>query len=143
VGEQPVFNVTNTPLAITDQHHPDPDPRSDPDDGPDPLPTGHNAEPAHVINDGHPNINQTIPDNPNEPRRSTRAPQPLHASLQSTEYRQREVTERVEGQEWATDHSPPKHPMLLAGQLRIRRILLRALSKRRRYTTSPAHTNMP
>jgi hypothetical protein len=38
-----------------------------------------------------------------EPRRSSRIPQPSKASLDSTEYQNRETTGKGEGQDWATD----------------------------------------
>ena len=42
-----------------------------------------------------------------EPRRSTRAPQPSQAGLQSMEYQTREVTGKGEGQDWATNRRRP------------------------------------
>ena len=42
-----------------------------------------------------------------EPRRSTWAPQPSQAGLQSMEYQTREVTGKGEGQDWATNRRRP------------------------------------
>jgi hypothetical protein len=54
------------------------------------------------------NHQRDIPVTPAEPRRSVRVPHPSHAGLQSTEYRQREITEKGEGRDWATDKSRPQ-----------------------------------
>jgi hypothetical protein len=101
VGEQPILDVT---IPLTNAN---PDPR------PDPCPLHiDNAEPPQTINDGQPDVNQInqqgISGNPEEPRRSTRAPHTSQAGLQSTEYQQREITGKMEGQEWATNRSRPQ-----------------------------------
>ena len=87
----------------------------------DNVPTAPKTDPAPAINDPTPAINDHAPainglDNiidqpppviPVEQRRSSRAPQPSNTGLQSLEYRQREVTGKIDGQEWATDQRRP------------------------------------
>ena len=44
---------------------------------------------------------------PIETRRSARVPQPSQAGIQSNEYKQREILERGQGKQWATDQRHP------------------------------------
>ena len=103
VGEQiPLFDTlfdtnfvhtTSSPTTLTDRHD-----RHDP--APDPIST--NTPDISVP----PPRSHTIPIASEEPRRSARAPIPSTAGLQSTEYRQREILGKDEGQDWATDTRP-------------------------------------
>ena len=95
VGEQiPLFDtnfVDTAPITLADRRDPEPEPvtTNTPDISVQPR-------------------SQSIPVTsiPEEPRRSTRAPNPSNAGLQSTEYRQREVLSKNEGQDWAIDKRP-------------------------------------
>ena len=74
------------------------------DPGPDPAITSD----SDTINDHQvQNNDQRAPVIP-EQCRSSRAPQPSNAGLQSLEYRQCEVTGKIDGQEWATDQRRPR-----------------------------------
>ena len=68
--------------------------------------------PDPAITSDHHGVDQhrpmTIPDITVEPCRSIRALQPSQASLQSIEYKQREVAGKDEGQDWATNRKQPK-----------------------------------
>jgi hypothetical protein len=114
VGEKqiPLFDTDIVPIPPADV-------------GPTPAITG--STPAitdsHHVPD-HTGVNQINPtvDHPNqidrhvtpEPRRSSRAPLPSQAGLQSTEYKQREIMGRDEGQEWATDRQHPRASSVVA-----------------------------
>jgi hypothetical protein len=101
VGEQiPLFDTSTvndgTPLA-----------NNDPDSEPNIAINDDSG--ARVVDRTDQPINTPTSIASEEPRRSTRMPQPSQARIQSTEYQQREVTERRGGQEWASsaiDWSP-------------------------------------
>jgi len=63
------------------------------------------------INDGTPRVVEEPAqrDNviPEEPRRSTRAPQPSKMGIQSMEYQQRKEISKGEGHQWATNQKRP------------------------------------
>ena len=69
--------------------------------------TNHDPDTTTVVNDADPDqiaVDQGVsPAIPVEPRRSTRASQPLKAGIHSAEYKMREVTGKDQGQDWATD----------------------------------------
>ena len=88
--ENETFTVANIKQAVVDPDRLDSDP--DPD------------HPNHDQTDQNP-INRPQAD---EPRRSTRVPQPSQAGLQSMEYKQREVIGRTEGVDWATNWKTSK-----------------------------------
>ena len=90
--------------------------------------------PEHVDNDLNPAINDDadaeevdqidqhdaqVPVIPEEPRRSSRVPQPSVAGIQSLEYRDREVKSKDEGQEWATNRRLPKTSYAVTDQLEV------------------------
>ena len=99
VGEHnvPIFdtNINDQPLTEADSinnAHQDPD---------------HvNSEPDHHTraNQGNQQNIANVPA-PVEPRRSARIPQPSHAGLESSQYKDRETTGRSEGQDWATNRA--------------------------------------
>jgi hypothetical protein len=108
VGEKtvPLFDIAiETPLddkSTTDTSPGEPFTHDDP---------GNNNHPDHDNPDPGDHTDQDNLDVPTaptqqalEPRRSSRIPQPSHASLQSKEYQQREETGRTKGDEWATSH---------------------------------------
>jgi Reverse transcriptase (RNA-dependent DNA polymerase) len=84
-------DLINDPAAINDLD-------------PDPERLDHHERVDQLLVSDNTVMPQNIPD---EPRRSTRAPQPSNAGAQSMEYRQRE-TIRNEGRDWAGDHKHPR-----------------------------------
>ena len=107
VGEQiPMFDtMENDTFTDTNVRQPA---GSDPDRHDHDL--DHNQDPDRLDQDHHPEnqTDQNIRDRPDEPRRSTRVPQPSKAGLQSMEYKQREVAGRSGGDDWATNRMNPK-----------------------------------
>jgi hypothetical protein len=86
----------DTNKTINNQHDPGNENSQDPDREPE-------SQDGHQMN--NPEIDVV---NINEPRKSTRATQPTKASLQSMEYKEREVVGREEGADWATNRRNPK-----------------------------------
>ena len=66
------------------------------------------ANPVDIVADVDQIVDQGTAIIPDEPRRSTRAPKPSDAKLQSMEYRAREEVSKGRGQDWATDNIRPQ-----------------------------------
>ena len=115
VGEQtqthiPLFDAMPTIPLNNDTSNPGPDPDNMPND------------PNVAINDPqvHHNIDQPpVPVIPVEQRRSTRAPMPSSAGIQSMEYRQREITGKIDGQDWAIDQRRPRASVTIGSESAI------------------------